>query len=82
VRDGEIRLDGDVAVDAELVLRCAAAAAYEGLPIAKATLRLCRDGLAPPPSASAAACRYLTRAGAAGAAQQTPPTPRRGLSVR
>jgi len=47
VRDGEIRLDGDVAVDAELVLRCAAAAAYEGLPIAKATLRLCRDGLAP-----------------------------------
>jgi [protein-PII] uridylyltransferase len=47
VRDGEIHLADDVAVDAELVLRCAAAAAYEGQPIAKTALRRCRDGLAP-----------------------------------
>ncbi len=47
VRAGEIQLEPEVPVDAELVLRAAAAAAYEGLPIAKSALRRCRDGLAP-----------------------------------
>jgi [protein-PII] uridylyltransferase len=47
VRDGEIQLEPGVPVDAELVLRAAGAAAYEGLPIAKSALRYCRDGLAP-----------------------------------
>ena len=47
VREAEIQLEDGVEVDAELVLRCAAAAAYEGLPIAKSALRHCRDGLAP-----------------------------------
>jgi [protein-PII] uridylyltransferase len=47
VRDGEVQLGDDAAVDGELVLRVAAAAAYDGRPIAKDALRRCRDGLAP-----------------------------------